>query len=191
MGRDDGFAIADIAVGHLDDDKVRKLWRLLAPDSAAMSEALMLHLAAVLASWGSGRRVTLDEAAPLWLPVDERLAGLLVDVGLLDRSRKVPSRSFTRWYGPAAARREARKAAGSLGGKAKAKRTSSDARASLYPSGRQAGPSVPSESDRPKRARREPSTGSPRGGEPTKLRDALAAAGGFAADLVAKNGGDR
>lgn len=191
MGRSDGFPTADVSVGHLDDDKIRKLWRVLAPDQRAMTEAITTHLAVVLASWGSGRRKTLDESLPLWLAPADRIVDVLVDVGLLDASRRIPSKSWARHYGPAAARRAARVEAGRLGGLAKGKRPDSDAKATLYPSGRQAGPSSPSVPDRPrKRARAAPESGGSREEEPTKLRDAMVATGGFAASLTEK-GGDR
>lgn len=188
MGRDDGFGIADVSTKHLDDDKVRKLWRLLGPDVSAMCEAITLHLAVVLASWGSGRRMTVDEAAPLWLPVSETSVVALVEVGLLDRSKRLPSRSWATYFGPAKARREARVASGRSGGLAKAKRTSSDARATLYPSGRQAGPSSPSvPSVRPKRATR-PAPESGGSAAPVPFAEGMAAAG---YDPRVRKGGDR
>jgi hypothetical protein len=149
MGRDDGFAIADVAVGYFDDEKVRRLWRRLSPDVGAMCEALALHQAALLASWREGRRVDVESAAPLWLPVRQELVDHLTAVGLLDKTRRVSARSWSSWYGPAAQRREERREAGRKGGLAKAerlakaspKRSSSSARAELYPSV----PSVPSE----------------------------------------------
>lgn len=186
MGREDGFAIADVAVGLFDDDKVRKLWRRLEPDSRAMCEAMVVFQSVVLASWGAGRRKTVDESAPLWLSIAEETVPHLVAVGLLDRSGKVPKKSWDAFYGPAAARRAARVESGRLGGKAKAERAASDARATLYPSGRQAGPSVPSLPDRPPRARTASKAGA-RG--PTNLREAVAGTS-FAAEhgLDAKEG---
>src|SRR3990167_7508414 len=57
VSRDAGFAIADVASDHLDDDKVRKLWRLLG-SQPEMCAAVTLHLAVILSSWREGRRVT-------------------------------------------------------------------------------------------------------------------------------------
>ena len=167
MGRGDGFAIADIASDYLDDEKVRRLWRRLG-DVVTMCEALTLHQATVLASWRSGRRVTVDEAAPLWLPVSEVLVAELVAVGMIDRTRRVPARSWSSWYGPAEARRSARVEAGRLGGQAKAKRSSSDATATLYPSVPSL-PTVPSVARPRARGRRGAD-----GGGPTSLGDAIA-----------------
>jgi hypothetical protein len=188
MGRSDGFPTADVSVGHLDDDKIRKLWRILGPDQGAMTEAVATHLAVVLASWGSGRRKTLDESLPLWLSPSATVVDALVSAGLLDDQHRVPARSWRRHYGPAEARRAARVEAGRLGGirsgEAKRKQPGSDAKATLYPSGRQAGPSSPSVPDRPNRARRSPQGGATREGEPTSLGEVMRAEGGFAAKLV-------
>lgn len=121
MSRGDGFAIADVATDLLDDAKVKRLWRLLAPDQCAMSRAMMLHQATLLASWGDGCRVTVDEATPLWLELDEALVEALIRVGMIDRSRRLPARSWKRWFEPARGRREARRAAGHTGGVASGK----------------------------------------------------------------------
>lgn len=184
MGRDDGFAIADVASDHFDDEKVRRLWRLLSPDHAAMCEAMTLRFATLLESWGEGRRVTVDEAAPLWLPLNEDLVGALIGSGLLDRSRRVPARSWTSWFDPAVARRDLRREAGRLGGLAKAKRPSSGATAPLQasPKRRSTRPAVrpdrPSvRPDKPSSPPRSPAgpAGGDRGGP--SFREALAAEG--------------
>lgn len=142
MSRDAGFAIADVASGHLDDEKVRKLWRRLG-SQAEMCEAVTLHLAVVLASWREGRRVTAAAATPLWLTASPESVAALVAVGLLDRTHRVPLRTWTEWFGAATARREARREAGRRGGLARGKQSGSNASALLNPTGRQAGPSVP------------------------------------------------
>lgn len=183
MGRPDGFPTADIAVGHLDDDKVRKLWRLLEGDQAAMCEAITTHLAAVLASWGAGRRKPLEETLPLWLTPSDRVVSALVSAGLLDAEHRVPARSWRRHYGPAEARKIARTEAGRLAGLAsgrtRAERSFNGRERSPNPAG-PAGPAVPSSP--PSR----PSRGRARGGAPRSLGDAMAKAGGFAAELAAR-----
>lgn len=189
MGRDDGFAVADVSSGHFDDAKIRKLWRLVEPSIPDMCEAMTLHMAAVLGSWRSGRRVDLEDAVPLWLPIRADLVSALVSAGLLDGKHRIPARSWTDWYGTASARREARRESGRLGGLAKAKRAGSDAKATLYPSGRQAGPSAPSDPDRPPRAGRSPKGGAPRGGKAKTPEEIMREEGGFAARLV--EGGNR
>lgn len=193
MGRADGFPTADIAVGHLDDDKVRKLWRILAPDQGAMTEAITTHLAVVLASWGSGRRKTLDEALPIWLAPSTKVVDALVESRLLDRAGRVPPASWDRHFSPAASRRIAARDAGREGARRRwgpseigsEKGRDRVTMAPEYPSGRQAGPSSPSGLDRPKRATR-----ASRGGG-ASLGETMRAEGGFASTLVEKQGGKR
>lgn len=114
MGRDDGFPIADVAVGLLDDDKVRRLWRLLG-DQAAMCEAMTTHEAVLLASWGAGHRVTATDAVPLWLTPGRPILDALVAVGLLDTKERIPAKAWSSYFGPASARREAAREAGRKG----------------------------------------------------------------------------
>lgn len=120
MSRDDGFDVADVATGHLDDPKVKKLWRLLG-DQEPMSHALTLHMATLLASWRHGCRVTVTEAAPVWLDPTPALVEALVEAELLDRSGRIPARSWRGWFGPAHARKKARQEAGRVGGIASGK----------------------------------------------------------------------
>ena len=122
MSRDDGFDVADVATGHLDDPKVKALWRALAPDQDRMSRALMLHVATLLASWRQGCRVSVTEAVPVWLDPDAELVAALVDARLLDKSGRIPPRSWKGWFGPAWERREARRESGRKGGQASGKR---------------------------------------------------------------------
>lgn len=136
MSRGEGFAVADIKVSHLDDDKVRELWRRVQPDVALMTECVTLHLAVTLDSWGAGRRSNAEQAAPLWLPVRQEAVDHLVAVGLLDRTGKVPPRSWEKHFGPARERRGRRVEAGRSGGLASGKQRSSNASASLNPSNR-------------------------------------------------------
>lgn len=63
------------------------------------------YLALLGESWAGTERLTLRDA---WVPslpvtIDAALAAL-VDVGLLDKSGKVPTKSWDEWFGPAAAR---------------------------------------------------------------------------------------
>lgn len=106
MSRGDGFAIADVDSGLLDDEKVRKLWRQLG-DVGKMTHALTLHEATLLASWRNGCRQTVDQAAPVWLPIDAELVAALVTVRLLDRTGRIPARSWSGWFEVAKGRREA------------------------------------------------------------------------------------
>lgn len=176
MGREDGFVVADVSSGHFDDDKVRRLWRILGnvPD---MTEAMALHLATVLGSWRHGRRMTVEESVPLWLPIRSELVDALVSAKLLDRSTRVPIASWNDWYGPANARREARRESGRLGGLASGKVRSSDASATPNPSVRPSVPSVRPSRGRARegsRAPRENGEEKPTGPLPTSLREAIA-----------------
>jgi len=185
VGREEGFAIADIASNHMDDEKVRRLWRVLEQDSTAMCEAVTAHFATVLASWREGKRVKLEEAAPLWLHVRPEITAALMAVGLLDRQKRVPARTWAGWYEPARARREARRDAGRSGGLAKAKRSSSVATAEAEPSStrpavRPDRPTVPSGSADPSNGRaprRASGAAAARGGDTVSFREAVAAAG--------------
>lgn len=169
--RDDGFRLADISTSHFDKAKTRALWRLLAPDVDAMCRALTLHQATVLASWREGKRTTVDDSAPLWLPVTAPLVEALVAARLLDSTGRVPTASWARYFAPARARRAARVEAGRLGGIASGKGRRSDASASPNLTGRLAGPSV-RPSDHPVPPAGDRAKGRGRRG-PTSLADAM------------------
>lgn len=150
MSRDDGFDVADVSTVLLDDPKIKALWRSL-NDESLMGRAVTLHLATVLASWRQGCRVTVQEAVPLWITPDPALIAALQAAGLLDRTGKLPPRSWKGWFGPAWERREARREAGRKGGQATVKQRLSVAEPVR--------PSVPSgPSDRTPRASDDAST---------------------------------
>lgn len=181
MSRGEGFAIADIKVTHLDDNRVRELWRRVGPDVALMSECMTLHLAVILESWGAGRRMTVGQAAPLWLPVRPEVVAHLVAVGMLDRTGRVPAKSWDKHFGPALERRGRRVEAGRSGGLASAKQRSSNASASLNPSI----PSIHTNRSDPRPGARR---GAPDAG-PVSLKDAIAGTP-FADELARRAGGD-
>lgn len=182
MSRDDGFPVADVSTSHLDDPKVRALWRELGPDQGRMARALVLHLAVVLASWGHGCRVTVHEASPVWQEIDPVLVDALVSARLLDRAGRIPIRSWNGWFGPAATRRETLR---ERWRRANTKRTQGDSAATArIPRGKNdvpLPPSVPSDRTvRPARARARdeaPSNGANGEKRPGALRDAMAAMG--------------
>ena len=128
VSRDDGFPVADIDSSYLDDPKMRDLWQRI-KDPDMMARAVVLHAATVLASWRQGERVSVTQAAPLWLVVDDDLVAALHAAKLIDKAGKIPASSWSEWFGPAFERRETRRESGRAGGAAKAQRTSSDARA--------------------------------------------------------------
>lgn len=115
MSRDEGFAHADIDTGQLEDGKFRLLWRAL-NDASTMSIAVVAYHATVLASWAAGDRVSVDEAAPLWLVPGPGIVQALLEVGLLDSERRIPAHAWESWYRPAWDRREAKRAGGRRGG---------------------------------------------------------------------------
>jgi len=121
VSRDDGFPTADIDTGLLDDPKIRRLIRACADDEGLIARCLIAYQAVLYASWGRGERVTLDDAAPLWLTGLDDLAARLVEHGLLASDRRVASQSWDNWFGPAWDRREERRASGRKGGQAKAR----------------------------------------------------------------------
>lgn len=130
MSRDDGFAIADVDSSYFDDAKLRDLWRRL-KDESAMARAVCLHLSTLVASWRQGERVTLAQAAPLWLDDDAELVAHLQACDLLDAECRVPSDAFDRWFGAAVARRDVRRSAGRAGGLASAKQRSTNREATV------------------------------------------------------------
>jgi hypothetical protein len=158
MSRSEGFPIADVDVGILDDPKVRALVRST-KDEALVARAMVAYMAVVTGSWGRGERVTLEDAVPLWINSVEDLAERLASVGLLDAEGRIPERSWESWFRPAWDRREERRESGRKGGYAKHRNQSglaqpehsqSEAKAEPYPS-------VPSVQDPSVPGTREPS----------------------------------
>lgn len=126
MSRDDGFPVADVDSAYFEDSKMRDLWqRVRDPD--LMARAVVLHAATLLGSWRQGERITVGQATPLWMVADPAVVDHLKAVKLLDRVGKIPATSWTKWFGPAFGRREARRDAGRIGGLASGKGRSSDA----------------------------------------------------------------
>jgi len=143
MSRDDGFPVADVDSAYFEDSKMRDLWqRVRAPD--LMARAVVLHAATLLGSWRQGERITVGQATPLWMVTDAEVVDHLKAVKLLDRAGKIPAQSWTKWFGPAFGRREARRDAGRIGGLASGKGRSSDASPSPKASSSPAEPVRPS-----------------------------------------------
>jgi hypothetical protein len=103
MSRDEGFAVMDVSTSITDDPKVRKLWRH-APDHAAA--AFTAYVATMAESWRSGKRATVDDSWPPFLPFSQQAVEALVHVGLIDSRGMIPTRSWRGWFEPARARRE-------------------------------------------------------------------------------------
>lgn len=95
MSRDDGFSIMDVSVDLATDAKVKKLWRH-APDHAGA--AFIAYVATMGESWKEGRRVTIDDSWPAFVPFDKAACAALVEVGLIDKSGKVTVKAWKSWY---------------------------------------------------------------------------------------------
>jgi len=153
VSRDTGFAIADIDSGLFSDPKVVALARRL-HDAGATAAHVALYEALVLGSWGSGDRLTFEEALPAWWMEDaSEVRANLTAVGLLGEDGRIPAKAWEAWFRPAWDRREARRAKGRLGGLAKAGRRSIT-RSTARPQGNSARPvpdraGISDRSDRP------------------------------------------
>lgn len=154
MSRDDGFAVADMDSAYFDDAKMRDLWQRV-QDPDRMARAVILHAATLLGSWRQGERITVSQASPLWMPHDDQIVDDLKAVRMLDRSGKIPPGPWSRWFGAAYGRRNARREIGRAGGLASGKSRSTDGEASVQgrssdgeppvnPSVRPSVPTVPS-----------------------------------------------
>jgi hypothetical protein len=115
VSRAGGFVIADVDVNLLGDAKLKRLARAHADLFAA---GVVAYLGTVLASWRAGERVTIDDAWPPLLPLDEAVPTALREAGLLDGKRRVTARAWASWFVPAFNRREQARASGSRGGRA-------------------------------------------------------------------------
>lgn len=141
MSRGDGFDIMDVSVAILRDTKVRRLARH-APTRWPV--AVVAYLAAMAASWEAGERVSVEDAWPAEMPVDQLAAEALAHVGLVDAHGLIVSATWEAWFEPAKRRREEARARWN---RYNAKR---DAGTTSLPRGNDAGtatsvPSVPSE----------------------------------------------
>lgn len=103
MSRDDGFAVMDVSVDLVNDPKVRKLYRY-APDHA--DRAVVAYVSTMAESWKAGRRVTIDDAWPGFVPFDKPAVEALAHVKLIDRTGRVNAKAWREWYEVAKARRD-------------------------------------------------------------------------------------
>jgi hypothetical protein len=102
MSRDDGFAVMDVSTDLVNDPKIRKLYRH-APDHA--DRAVVAYLSTMGESWKAGRRVSIDDAWPAFVPFDQSSVAALVHVGLIDGRGMVSAKAWRGWFGPADDRR--------------------------------------------------------------------------------------
>ena len=104
MSRDDGFAVMDVSTDLVNDPKVRKLYRH-APDHANV--AVVAYIATMAESWKAGRRVSIDDAWPAFVPFNKAAVAALLHVGLLDGRGLVTTKAWRGWFDPARTRRDA------------------------------------------------------------------------------------
>lgn len=192
MSRDGGATRADWDTSYMDDAKVKALWRILEPDVATMCECLVVHEATTLATWREGRRVTVEDALPLWFPspVAPRILDLLETVKLLDSAHRIPMKAWRGWIEPAldriAAASEAGRKAGLASGEARRLRSTGVERP-FNGNAKSLNPAIQPSSRPAKRARR----GSTAGGvEPVSLGDLLPREIGALKAAVAAKGYD-
>ena len=102
MSRDDGFAVMDVSTDLVNDPKVRKLYRH-APDHA--DRAVVAYVSTMAESWKAGRRVSVDDAWPAFVPFDQSAVAALVHVKLIDGRGMVTAKAWRGWFDPANERR--------------------------------------------------------------------------------------
>jgi hypothetical protein len=104
VSREDGFAVMDVSVDIVNDPKIRKLYRH-APAQAG--PAIVAYLATMGESWKAGRRVSVEDAWPAFMPFDQAAVDAMIHVELLDSKGLLSSKAWRSWFMPAQTRREA------------------------------------------------------------------------------------
>ncbi len=106
MSRPDteGFSIMDVSTAILDDPKFLRL-NLRYPDQYLAG--VVANTATLARSWAKGRRVTAQEAWPVYRPECPEALDALVSVKLLDRNYRLPAVSWREWFEIAEQRRDA------------------------------------------------------------------------------------
>jgi hypothetical protein len=92
----------DVSVDLATDAKVKKLWRH-APDHAGA--AFIAYVATMGESWKEGRRVTIDDSWPAFVPFNKAAIEALVHVGLIDKAGRVSVKAWKGWFEVARDRR--------------------------------------------------------------------------------------
>ena len=103
MSRIDGFAVMDVSTDIANDPKFRKLQRH-APDHSAA--AFVGYVSTLAESWKAGRRVSVDDSWPAFLPFDKVAVDGLLHVGLLDNRGMIPVKAWRGWFEAARERRQ-------------------------------------------------------------------------------------
>lgn len=103
MARDDGFPVMDVATNIATDPKFKRLGRQY-PE--LLSTSFMAYIGLLGECWGSGQRVAMEDGWPLILPFESAVIDAMKDVGLLDKSSRIPAKAWKGWFDAVKARRE-------------------------------------------------------------------------------------
>lgn len=103
MSRDDGFAVMDVSTSWLSDDKFTRLAR---EHPRQLLWCVSGYAATKAASWRHGKRMRITDSLPAWLAFNAEGIGALVSVKLLDRTGRIPAKTWRDWFGPAQKRRQ-------------------------------------------------------------------------------------
>lgn len=105
MSRPDaqGFSIMDVSTTVLDDEKFQRLG-FYSPDHYA--PAVVGFVATLARSWRKGRRVTVQDAWPVYRPFDQLAVDALIHVHLLDKTGRIPAKAWREWFEEARSRRD-------------------------------------------------------------------------------------
>ena len=103
MSREEGFAVMDVSTSVCDDPKFRRLAR---DHQEHCAVAFVVWIATLAESWRTGRRESVADAWPSILPYSDDVVTAMKRVGLIDKSGRVPAKSWADWFGPALERRQ-------------------------------------------------------------------------------------
>lgn len=103
MARDDSFAVMDVATNVALDPKFKRLSRL---HPELLAPAFMAYIGLLGESWSAGSRVAMDDGWPPILPFEVAAVDALKEVGLLDKTAKVPAKAWSGWFSQAKVRRD-------------------------------------------------------------------------------------
>jgi hypothetical protein len=103
MTRSEGFAVMDVSTSICDDSKFRRLQRET-PEQVAI--AFTAYIATMAESWKAGRRVTVDDAWPSFIPYDAGVIDAMHRVKLLDGAGRVMRKAWDEWFELARQRRD-------------------------------------------------------------------------------------
>lgn len=103
MNRAEGFAVMDVSTSICEDPKFRLIQRM---SPQLVAPAFAAYMAVMAESWKAGKRVTIDNAWPAFLPFDSTVIDVMREVGLIDKRGVVSPKAWRDWFEPARERRE-------------------------------------------------------------------------------------